>query len=142
MWRSLFLPLSLVHQILHKGMYNGGYFILQCIYLAHTPPLHSNILSLRLRSLHSLPDTWQPGTFPHTFTVALPVPSSDNTPTPPQVVTIPQGTLKLGPEKDPSSVPSHWKWPGCGGGQVANGAAMERHALEDETGELNTKQVG
>ncbi len=34
----------------------------------------------------------------------------------------------------------HWKWPGSGEGQVNNGT-IEMRALEDETGELNTKKV-
>lgn len=100
---------------------------------------YSNILSLRLRSLHSLPDAWQPGTFPHTFTLSLPLPFSDADSTP-AAVTVPQGTLKLGPDKDPSCVATHWKWPGSGGGQVTS-SKIENHALENETGELNTKQV-
>ncbi|XP_064394779.1 cilia- and flagella-associated protein 70-like isoform X2 [Halichondria panicea] len=99
----------------------------------------SNILSLRLRSLHSLPDAWQPSTFPHTFTLALPLPTTEATPTVSEGVTIPQGILKLGPDKDPSSVAGHWKWPGSGEGQVNNGT-IEMRALEDETGELNTKK--
>ncbi len=109
-----------------------------CVNLIISSP-SSNILSLRLRSLHSLPDAWQPGTFPHTFALALPLPTTEATPTIPEGVTIPQGTLKLGPDKDPASIAGHWKWPGSGG-QVNNGA-IKMHALEDETGELNTKQV-
>ena len=109
----------------------------------------SNVLSLRLRSLHSLPDAWQPGAFPFTFTAALPLPLSPTNEqqqlaTPPGVV-VPNGVLKLGPDKDASCLSSHWKWPvlpsAVGKVGVVSDGPIEPRPLEDEVGEFNSKQV-
>ena len=109
---------------------------------------HSNVLSLRVRSLHSLPESWQPGTFPFTFALAIPLPSAtptiDDNPSP-RGITVPQGVLKLSPDKDPTAVSAFWKWPNSHvitskASQVPE-CEIKPRPLEDETGELNTKQV-
>ena len=111
--------------------------------------LSSNVLSLRARSVHSLPESWQPGTFPYTFSIAMPLSqSSKATPTSSPSscgIVIPHGTLKLSPDKDHSAVSSHWKWPHLPG--VTTNAAlvqecpMEPRPLEEEVGQFNTKLV-
>jgi len=37
-----------------------------------------NLLSVNVHSMYSVPDSWQPGAHPYTFTVALPMPISDD----------------------------------------------------------------
>ena len=115
-------------------------------------PLSSNVLSLRARSLHSLPDSWQPGTFPYTFSLAMPIaqpPSisskSTETLTSSQGIVVPQGALKLCPDKDHGAVSAHWRWPHLPGvttnASLVGGCPMEPCPLEEEVGQLNTKQV-
>lgn len=112
----------------------------------------SNVLSLRARSLHSLPDSWQPGAFPYTFSLAMPLaqPPNNNTsaavtPTSSRGIVIPQGALKLSPDKDHSAVSSHWRWPHLPGvttnASLVGSCPMEPCPLEEEVGQLNTKQV-
>ena len=113
--------------------------------------LSSNVLSLRARSLHSLPDPWQPGTFPYTFSLAMPLAQSPNsatsagTPTFSRGIVIPQGALKLCPDKDHSAVSANWKWPHLPGvttnASLVGNCPMEPRPLEEEVGQLNTKQV-
>ena len=102
---------------------------------------HSNLLTLRLRSLHSLPESWQPPNFPYTFSLAMPLPSSSS----PTSIILPQGVLKCSPDKDPSVLSSHWRWPNLpgavGGAALDLGRPIQPCALEDEVGELNEKQV-
>ena len=102
---------------------------------------HSNLLTLRLRSLHSLPESWQPPNFPYTFSLAMPLPSSSS----PTTIILPQGVLKCSPDKDPSVLSSHWRWPNLpgavGGAALDLGRPIQPCALEDEVGELNEKQV-
>lgn len=111
----------------------------------------SNVLSLRARSLHSLPDSWQPGTFPYTFSLAMPLanPPSSTTSAPSasssRGIVIPQGVLKLCPDKDHSAVSAQWRWPHLSGvmtnASLVEGCPMEPRPLEEEVGQLNTKQV-
>ena len=111
----------------------------------------SNVLSLRVRSLHSLPDSWQPGTFPYTFSLAMPLanPLSSTTSAPSasssRGIVIPQGVLKLCPDKDHSAVSAQWRWPHLSGvmtnASLVEGCPMEPRPLEEEVGQLNTKQV-
>ena len=111
----------------------------------------SNVLSLRARSLHSLPDSWQPGTFPYTFSLAMPLanPPSSATSAPnvssSRGIVIPQGALKLCPDKDHSAVSAQWRWPHLPGvttnASLVEGCPMESRPLEEEVGQLNTKQV-
>ena len=112
----------------------------------------SNVLSLRARSLHSLPDSWQPGTFPYTFSLAMPLsnPPSSTTSSAPSAsssrgIVIPQGVLKLCPDKDHSAVSAQWRWPHLPGvttnASLVEGCPMEPRPLEEEVGQLNTKQV-
>jgi hypothetical protein len=115
--------------------------------------LSSNVLSLRARSLHSLPDSWQPGTFPYTFSLAMPLAnptSSASTASAPSAsssrgIVVPQGALKLCPDKDHSAVSAHWRWPHLPGvttnASLVEGCPMEPRPLEEEVGQLNTKQV-
>ena len=102
---------------------------------------HSNLLTLRLRSLHSLPESWQPPNFPYTFSLAMPLPSSSS----PTSIILPQGVLKCSPDKDPSVLSSHWRWPNLPGAvgvaALDLGRPFQPCALEDEVGELNEKQV-
>ena len=89
----------------------------------------SNVLSLRIRSLHSLPDCWLPGTFPFTFTASLSLPSSSTR------LTFPQGKLQLPPSEDHASLPTHWQWPGTVVvPEAAKAAKMEPCPLEEEVG--------
>ena len=124
-------------------------FPLLSLFLSFSQTSPSNVLSLRARSLHSLPESWQPGTFPYTFSLAMPLPQPpQTTPTSSQTlrgITIPQGTLKLSPDKDHSAVSSQWRWPhlpnvttnAC----LIQDSPMEPRPLEEEAGQLNTKQL-
>ena len=39
---------------------------------------YRNLLSVNVHSVYSVPDSWQPGGYPYTFTIALPMPISDD----------------------------------------------------------------
>lgn len=99
----------------------------------HVRPPHSNVLTLRLRSLHSLPEAWTPTSFPYTFTAGLPLPPTSTTPS--SAVTIPQGMLKQAPSTDSAPFPTHWKWP-CKiiSPDASKASPIEPHPLEDEVG--------
>ena len=119
------------------------------LYSLSSLSLSSNVLSLRARSVHSLPDSWQPGTFPFTFSLAMPLAQpTEATPisTPPtHGIVIPNGALKLSPDKDHTAESSHWKWPhlpsvttnAC----LIDDCPVEPRPLEEEVGQLNSKQV-
>ena len=95
------------------------------------------MLTFRLRSLHSLPEAWQPGSFPFTFTAALPLPLSSLPPSDRGIV-LSNGQLKPALSKDPSfhpSTPAHWRWPPNLPPSVASQVAkIEPRPLEDEAG--------
>ena len=71
----------------------------------------------------------------------MPLPSSSS----PTSIILPQGVLKCSPDKDPSVLSSHWRWPNLpgavGGAALDLGRPIQPCALEDEVGELNEKQV-
>lgn len=98
----------------------------------------SNVLTLRLRSLHSLPESWSPSS-PYTFSASLPLPPTSPS-LPLSAVTIPQGVLKPAPSSDPSPHPTHWRWPGAIPSPNASMAhPIEPRPLEDEVGAWHGK---
>ena len=97
-------------------------------------PPRSNVLTLRLRSLHSLPEAWTPSSFPYTFTAGLPLPPTSSVP-PSSAVIIPQGVLKQAPSTDTTPFPTHWKWPSkIVSPDASKASPIEPHPLEDEVG--------
>ncbi len=103
--------------------------------------LFSNILTMRLRSLHSLPDSLQHAPSSHTFTASLPLSSfSPTSAAPPISFTFPMGMLQPAPSKDHTSLPTHWKWPGTILGEAAKAAKMEPQPLEAESGAWHSRE--
>ena len=50
-----------------------------CSIYIHDLFLHCrNLLSVNVHSVYSVPDSWQPGGYPYTFTVALPMPIAED----------------------------------------------------------------
>ena len=98
----------------------------------------SKILTMRLRSLHSLPENLLHGSTTHTFSANFPLPISSATPS---SFTLPMGMIQPSPVKDHTSIPTHWKWPSVVlSVEAAKAAKMELRPLEAESGEWQSQE--
>eukprot|EP00731_Ephydatia_muelleri_P033352 Em0028g27a len=98
----------------------------------------SNIFTLGVRSLYSLPDSWQPSSStPYTVTLATPIPASLQKF---RSLLVPNGHPKLPSEQESDQ----WRWPSLpnvvGKASLIAGGAVEQLAIEDENGDLNTNK--
>lgn len=93
----------------------------------------ANIVSVRVNSLYSLPDGWQPGGQPYNFTVSLPIPIGQSQET---TIAFPNGSLKAGSDQEPSL--RKWSYTGIATGQCVYkpDSVIEKVKYNDENGEL------
>ena len=90
----------------------------------------ANIISVRVNSLYSLPDGWQPG---YNFTVSLPIPIGQSQET---TIAFPSGLLRAG--SDQESPLRKWSYTGTAAGQCVYkpDSVIEKVKYDDESGEL------
>lgn len=93
----------------------------------------ANFASIRVNSLYSLPDGWQPGGTPYHFTVSLPLPIGRSQET---TVAIPHGQLRAA--GDHESPLRRWSYTGTATGPCIYkpDSVIQRTQYEDENGEL------